>query len=111
MKPREGCEIRHRPPEWFCSYPSFHFGLWIADLRFTLIQNRQSRIQISSFTKIQFEPKTAALAHGALDEKPPVMHRLDNVLNQRESQTRAFCHPAVGLGSVKFIEDKLKILG
>src|SRR5438105_2966092 len=62
------------------------------------IANRKS--QIPSFRQLQLKPKTTSLANLALHKHPPAVHRLDDLLHQRQPQPGSLGHPVVGLGSV-----------
>src|SRR4051812_3362548 len=57
-----------------------------------------------SLTQVQLEPETTTLPHFALDDHPPVVHRLHDVLHERQAQPRALGHAVVRLGPVELVE-------
>src|SRR5687768_12107164 len=61
--------------------------------------------------QIQLEPHARPLAHLALHQHAPVMHRLDDVLHQRQAQPGPGGDAAVRASPVELIEDKGQVLG
>src|SRR5687768_13493255 len=86
------------------------FGFWIADFGFAFNPKFAIQNPRSSLTQIQFEPERAALPGRALHEDLPAVHGFDNVLHERQAQTRALGHPVVRFDPVKLIEHKRQVL-
>src|SRR4051812_32613612 len=64
----------------------------------------------SSLAQIELEAETAPLAYFAFERHSPAMHRLDDVLHERQPEPGSLSHVLVRLDAIELIKHKGQIL-